>query len=72
MKSTPASPRRPVLLVIMDGVGINPSKQYNGFAEANTPRLDAYFANYQHTTLNASGHAVGCQTGRWATPRSAT
>ena len=64
MKRDPASPRRPVLLVIMDGVGINPSKQYNGFAEANTPRLDAYFANYQHTTLNASGHAVGLPDGQ--------
>ena len=64
MKSTPASPRRPVLLVIMDGVGINPSKQFNGFAEAHTPRLDAYFANYQHTTLNASGHAVGLPDGQ--------
>ncbi len=64
MKITPAAPRRPVLLVIMDGVGINPSKQYNGFAEARTPRLDAYFANYQHTTLNASGHAVGLPDGQ--------
>lgn len=64
MKSTPASPRRPVLLVIMDGVGINPSKQYNGFAEAKTPRLDAYFANHQHTTLSASGHAVGLPDGQ--------
>ena len=64
MKTTPGAPRRPVLLVIMDGVGINPSKKFNGFAEANTPRLDAYFADYPHTTLNASGHAVGLPDGQ--------
>ncbi|NNF97618.1 MAG: 2,3-bisphosphoglycerate-independent phosphoglycerate mutase, partial [Halobacteria archaeon] len=64
MKSTPASPRRPVLLVIMDGVGISPSKQYNGFAQASTPRLDAYFAHHGHTTLGASGHAVGLPDGQ--------
>ena len=64
MKTTPGAPRRPVLLVIMDGVGVNPSKQFNGVAEANTPCLDAYFANYPHTTLNASGHAVGLPDGQ--------
>jgi 2,3-bisphosphoglycerate-independent phosphoglycerate mutase len=64
MNTTPGAPRRPVLLVIMDGVGINPSKQFNGYAEANTPRLDAYFANYRHTSLNASGHAVGLPDGQ--------
>jgi 2,3-bisphosphoglycerate-independent phosphoglycerate mutase len=64
MKTTAGAPRRPVLLVIMDGVGINPSKQFNGVAEANTPHLDAFFANYPHTTLQASGHAVGLPDGQ--------
>ena len=57
-------PRRPVVLVILDGFGVNPSKRNNGVVEARTPRLDAYFARYPHTTLAASGHAVGLPDGQ--------
>jgi 2,3-bisphosphoglycerate-independent phosphoglycerate mutase len=57
-------PRRPVVLVILDGYGVNPSKRNNGVFEAETPRLDAYFARYPHTTLAASGHAVGLPDGQ--------
>jgi 2,3-bisphosphoglycerate-independent phosphoglycerate mutase len=57
-------PRRPVVLVILDGVGVNPSKLNNGVAEAQTPRLDTFFSRYPHTTLNASGHAVGLPDGQ--------
>ena len=57
-------PRRPVVLVILDGFGVNPSKLNNGVAEAETPRLDAFFSRYPHTTLNASGHAVGLPDGQ--------
>lgn len=59
-----AAPRRPVLLIIMDGVGVNPGKQYNAVYTANTPRLDAYFAHFPHTTLHASGTAVGVPDGQ--------
>jgi 2,3-bisphosphoglycerate-independent phosphoglycerate mutase len=57
-------PRRPVVLVILDGFGVNPSKRNNGVVEARTPRLDGYFARYPHTTLAASGHAVGLPDGQ--------
>ncbi len=57
-------PRRPVVLVILDGVGTNPSKRNNGVTEARTPRLDSYFSRYPHTTLNASGNAVGLPDGQ--------
>lgn len=57
-------PRRPVVLVILDGYGVNPSKRNNGVVEAHTPRLDAYFGRYPHTTLAASGHAVGLADGQ--------
>ena len=57
-------PRRPVLLVILDGFGINPGKRNNAVSEAETPRLDAYFSRFPHTTLNASGHAVGLPDGQ--------
>jgi len=57
-------PRRPVVLVILDGFGVNPGKSNNGVAEARTPNLDRYFSRYPHTTLNASGHAVGLPDGQ--------
>ncbi|NOX43488.1 MAG: 2,3-bisphosphoglycerate-independent phosphoglycerate mutase [Gammaproteobacteria bacterium] len=58
------NPRRPVLLVILDGFGINPSHINNAVAEANTPRLDHYLSHYPHTTLQASGKAVGLPDGQ--------
>lgn len=57
-------PRRPTLLVILDGFGVSPSKINNGIAAANTPKLDHYFSHYPHTTLEASGHAVGLPEGQ--------
>jgi 2,3-bisphosphoglycerate-independent phosphoglycerate mutase len=57
-------PRRPVVLVILDGYGVNPSSLNNGVAEAQTPNLDKYFSRYPHTTLNASGHSVGLPDGQ--------
>jgi 2,3-bisphosphoglycerate-independent phosphoglycerate mutase len=57
-------PRRPVILLILDGFGVNPSKYNNAVYEAPTPRLDDYFARYPHTLLNASGQAVGLPDGQ--------
>ena len=57
-------PRRPTLLVILDGVGINPSDINNGIAAAKTPRLDDYFKQYPPTKLEASGRAVGLPDGQ--------
>ncbi|MFC1749484.1 2,3-bisphosphoglycerate-independent phosphoglycerate mutase [Pseudomonadota bacterium] len=56
--------RRPTLLVILDGFGINPSNINNGVAAANTPKLDEYFAQYPLTKLHASGKAVGLPDGQ--------
>ena len=57
-------PRRPAILVILDGVGVNPSKHNNAVHEAPTPRLDDFFSRYPHTVLNASGSAVGLPDGQ--------
>jgi 2,3-bisphosphoglycerate-independent phosphoglycerate mutase len=57
-------PRHPVLLVILDGFGVNPSKINNAVAEAHTPRLDEYFFRYPFTLLNASGSQVGLPHGQ--------
>ncbi|MEJ2213976.1 MAG: hypothetical protein P8Y20_07930, partial [Gammaproteobacteria bacterium] len=46
-------PRKPVVLVILDGFGTNPSKTNNAVAQASTASLDSYFSRYPHTTLNA-------------------
>ena len=57
-------PRKPVVLVILDGFGTNPSKTNNAVAQASTASLDSYFSRYPHTTLNASGPAVGLPDGQ--------
>jgi 2,3-bisphosphoglycerate-independent phosphoglycerate mutase len=57
-------PRRPVILIILDGVGVNPSKAHNAMVLAPTPRLDALFAEHPHTTLLASGRRVGLPDGQ--------
>ncbi|MGE5153793.1 MAG: 2,3-bisphosphoglycerate-independent phosphoglycerate mutase, partial [Bdellovibrio bacteriovorus] len=57
-------PRRPVVLVILDGFGINPSKINNAVAQARTPRLDEYFFRYSFSVLNASGAGVGLPEGQ--------
>jgi 2,3-bisphosphoglycerate-independent phosphoglycerate mutase len=57
--------QRPVLLVIFDGFGLNPSRAYNGWARARTPHLDHYFASNPHSALQASGRAVGLPDGQF-------
>ena len=57
-------PRRPTLLVILDGFGLNPETRDNAIAEAGTPHLDRYFARYPHVPLRTSGRAVGLPDGQ--------
>jgi 2,3-bisphosphoglycerate-independent phosphoglycerate mutase len=57
-------PRRPTLLIILDGVGVNPSRINNAVQEADTPRLDEYFSRNSHTTLEACGSSVGLPDGQ--------
>jgi len=59
-----SAPRRPVVLIILDGFGVSPCKQNNGIAQAHTPKLDDLFAHYSSTTLSASGLAVGLPDGQ--------
>lgn len=62
--ANPCNPRKPVVLVILDGFGINPAKRNNAIYLADTPRLDEYFAHYPHTALQACGAAVGVGDGQ--------
>jgi len=64
MNELASPPRRPVLLIIMDGIGVNPSKLDNAVALASTPNLDRIYANHSTCLLEASGRAVGLPEGQ--------
>ncbi len=55
----------PVVLLIFDGFGVNPSRLHNGWQMARTPHLDQYFATNPHTVLQSSGLAVGLPDGQF-------
>src|SRR5205823_10150537 len=58
-------PRRPlVALVILDGWGCAPPGPGNAVELAETPVFDRLWRTYPHTTLEASGEAVGLPTGQ--------
>lgn len=63
--------KTPTTLIIMDGFGLSNDTVGNAVRAANTPVLDGLFAEYAHTTLQASGLDVGLPRARWATARSA-
>ncbi len=54
---------KPLVLCIMDGVGINPDKNNNAVAMANMPFFDELLRKYPHSKINASGVAVGLPSG---------
>jgi 2,3-bisphosphoglycerate-independent phosphoglycerate mutase len=62
--SPTAATVKPVVLIILDGVGVNPSPISNAVAQAQTPRLDEYYYRYPFTLLNASGTGVGLPQGQ--------
>lgn len=51
--------KKPVVLVVMDGVGETPEELGNMVLKANTPTLDALKANDPHCVIKAHGTAVG-------------
>ena len=55
---------RPVVLLILDGWGLGPASDSNAIALASTPNMDRLWADYPHTALNASEHAVGLPGGQ--------
>ena len=55
--------KKPLILCIMDGVGINSDDKNNAVAMANMPCFDKLLANYPHSRLDASGIAVGLPAG---------
>lgn len=55
---------KPVVLLIMDGVALNPSVRGNAVAAARKPTLDRLFELRPHATLLASGEDVGLMPGQ--------
>lgn len=56
--------KKPVVLMILDGYGLNDTKEHNAVAEADTPVMDKLMAEYPFVRGNASGMAVGLPDGQ--------
>ncbi len=54
---------KPVVLIVLDGVGYTERTEGNAVLAANTPHLDSYRKKYPRSLLGASGEAVGLPAG---------
>jgi 2,3-bisphosphoglycerate-independent phosphoglycerate mutase len=52
-----------VLLVVLDGWGLAAPGPGNAITQSETPNMNKFIASYPHTTLQASGEAVGLPRG---------
>ena len=56
--------QKPVVLMILDGYGLNEKTEGNAVALANTPVMDKLMKEYPFVRGNASGMAVGLPEGQ--------
>ena len=56
--------KKPAVLMILDGYGLNEKTQGNAVAEAKTPVMDKLMAEYPFVKGNASGMEYGSGTHR--------
>ena len=56
--------KKPTVLMILDGYGLNEKKEHNAVAEAKTPVMDKLMAECPFVKGNASGMAVGLPEGQ--------
>lgn len=56
--------RRPVALIILDGIGLSGFPEGDATKMARTPTIDWLWANCPHARLQASGEAVGLMEGQ--------
>ena len=56
--------KKPVVLMILDGYGLNDKVEGNAVREANTPVMDRLMKEYPFVRGNASGMAVGLPDGQ--------
>ena len=52
------------ILAILDGWGLGTNPDVSAIDKANTPFIDSCFKQFPHTTLEASGLAVGLPEGQ--------
>jgi 2,3-bisphosphoglycerate-independent phosphoglycerate mutase len=57
-------PKQPLLLMILDGWGINPDPAHNAIAQARTPNMTRLATEYPATEIGTSGMAVGLPDGQ--------
>ncbi len=58
------STQQVVILVILDGFGINPRKEGNAIANASMPNMDKLLRSYPNSSLSMSGVDVGLPAGQ--------
>lgn len=56
--------KSPVALIILDGFALRGERMGNAVAQANKPNFERYWNKYPHSTLQASGEAVGLPEGQ--------
>lgn len=57
-------PKKPVVLIILDGFGYSETKKYNAIAHAQTPVWSNLWQNCPHALIDTSGMAVGLPEGQ--------
>jgi len=55
---------KPILLLILDGLGLNPNPKANAVTAASTPNLDKLMKFYPNSTLITHGERVGLPSGQ--------
>ncbi|WP_022935298.1 2,3-bisphosphoglycerate-independent phosphoglycerate mutase [Mesomycoplasma moatsii] len=56
--------KKPIVLCVIDGLGLRDEVQGNGFKQANTPTFDEFFKSYPNSIIQASGEFVGLPKGQ--------
>ncbi len=56
--------KKPVVLMILDGYGLNDNCEHNAVCEAKTPVMDQLMSQCPFVKGNASGMAVGLPEGQ--------
>ncbi len=56
--------KKPLVLMILDGWGINPASGQNAVALAQAPHLTSYLHDFPHVPIRTSGMAVGLPDGQ--------
>ena len=56
--------KKPTVLMILDGFGLNEKTEGNAIAQAKTPVIDGLMKDYPFVKGNASGLAVGLPDGQ--------